>query len=129
MEREGFVRVQHFAHRAQLELSPTPSPTPSPTLSPMSSGMAELEWSDVKEALDEVSPSFTDDGDNDSISNEESLFVREKKEKKEKTYLKVKKDKKDKTKCNGKGVGSMGNMGGMADKGSASSGMGEDFIL
>ena len=91
--------------------------------------MAEQEWSDVKEALDQMSPSFTDDDDNDSISNEESLFVREKKEKKEKTYLKVKKDKKDKTKCNGKGVGSMGNMGGMADKGSTSSGMGEDFIL
>ena len=84
--------------------------------------MAELEWSDVKEALDEVSPSFTDDGDNDSISNEESLFVRVKKEKKEKTYLKVKKDKKDKTKCYGKGSG-------MAGTGSASSGMGEDFIL
>ena len=90
--------------------------------------MAEQEWSDVKEALDEVSPSFTDDDDNDSISNEESLFVREKKEKKEKTYLKVKKDKKDKTKRYGKGVGSMGNMGGMTGKGSASSGMGVDFM-
>ena len=95
--------------------------------------MAEQEWSDVKEALDEVSPSFIDDDDDrDSIINEESLFVREKKEKKEKTYLKVKKDKKDEkdtTKRYGKGVGSMGNMGGMTGKGSASSGMGEDFTL
>ena len=85
--------------------------------------MAEQEWADVKEALDEVSPSFTDDDDNDIISNEVSLFVRVKKEKKEKTYLKVKKDKKDKkTKRYGKGSG-------MAGTGSASSGMGEDFIL
>jgi hypothetical protein len=89
--------------------------------------MAELEWSDVKEALDEVSPSFTD-SDDDSISNEVSLFVKEKKEKKEKTYLKVKKDKKDKTKRYGKGRGGMGGMGGMTGKGSASSGMGEDFM-
>jgi hypothetical protein len=93
--------------------------------------MAEQEWADVKEALDEELPSVAD-SDDDSISNEESLLVREKKEKKEKTYLKVKKDKmdkKDKTKRYGKGVGSMGSMGGMAGKGSASSGMGEDFIL
>ena len=66
---------------------------------------------------------YEDEDDNDSTSYEGSFFVKEKKVKKEKTYLKVKKDKKDKkTKCYGKGSG-------MAGTGSASSGMGEDFIL
>ena len=69
--------------------------------------MAEQEWSDVKEALDEELPSFTD-SDDDSISNEVSLFVKEKKEKKERTYLKIKKNKKDKTKHYGNARSSMG---------------------
>jgi hypothetical protein len=56
------------------------------------------------------------------------MFQDGKKEKTEKTYLKVRKDKKDKTRRYGKGVGSMDSMGGMAGTGSASSGMGEDFM-